>query len=56
MEDTKWFNIQVDSCGGKVKGKNKDYFIVKCDDKSKGRVHLDQVPWQHQPIQVRGQA
>ena len=44
-DDAKWFNVQFDSRGGKAKGKNKDYFIVKYDDESKGGVHLDQVPW-----------
>ena len=52
-DDAKWFNVQVDSRGGKAKGKNKDYFVVKYDDDSKGGVHLDQVPWRHQPSQVR---
>ena len=51
-DDAKWFNVQVDSRGGKAKGKNKDYFVVKYDDDSIGEVHLDQVPWRHQPSQV----
>ena len=51
-DDAKWLNVQVDSRGGKAKGKNKDYFIVKYDDESEGGVHLDQV----QPSQVAEQA
>ena len=51
-DDAQWFNVHVDSRGGKAKGKNKDYYIVKYDDESNGGVHLDQVPWGHQPSQV----
>ena len=50
-DDAKWLNVQDQSRGRKAKGKNKDYFVVKFDDQSKGGVHLDQIPGRHQPSQ-----
>ena len=35
--------------GGKATARNKDYFNVKYSDNSTGGIHLDQVPWRHQP-------
>ena len=54
-EDAQWFNVEVVIKGGKSTAKNKDYFNVKYDDDSVGGIHLDRVPWRHQPaVQLGG--
>jgi hypothetical protein len=53
-EEAQWFNVEVVKKGGKSTARNKDYFNVKYEDDSVGGIHLDKVPWRHQPAAQQG--